>query len=238
MNAASSGSRLSEQLDNITLGDHSDIVLAVLAGKLKGRAGDALPTLLSQHFEVNSQVVVDLNALVAPDVFALDVLSEEGSVDALLRDADGPDGGEQIQTPAQERVGTHQIGQALPSPGGDEGTLHQHIALFAFLEHIVGEALHLLHPVFDGHPLDGAKLNVAGGDFFLQEILHYPQGLLHDDRADAVSGQDTDNDVIQFGVIGDLGVLLHRLDALILAADKLSEFFLCGSTAGSPVTFS
>ena len=72
------------QLDDVCLGDDGYIFLTGFPGVLKGCPGNALATLSRLHLEIHGQILVDLNALVAPDVLAFDVLAEEGPVDPFV----------------------------------------------------------------------------------------------------------------------------------------------------------
>ena len=200
----------------------------VLAGKLKRSAGNALAALLRLHLEVNGQIIVDLNALIAPDVLALDILAEECPVDVLVRDADRTHGGEQFQLTAQQAVGTNQIRQAVARTGCDHRTFQQHIALLDLGQHFRRQALQLGDAVFDRHALDFADLHLAALDFGRGQHAQYPQGLLHNDGADAVSGQDADDDFLFRRKVGGLFRLLHPLNAGGLVLDQFAKFFLCG----------
>ena len=76
------------QLYNVCLGNDRHVLLAVLSCEIKGCTGDSLSFLLGLYLEINCEVIIYLNTLVAPDVLALDILAEEGPVDVLLRNPD------------------------------------------------------------------------------------------------------------------------------------------------------
>ena len=71
-----------------------------------------------------------------------------------------------------------------------------------------------------------ADFNLAGGNFVLQQIIQNPQGLLHDDGADAVAGQDADDDLFQLGKVLHKGILAHTFNAGIFGKDQFRELFL------------
>ena len=216
------------QLDDVRLGDDGDILLVVLAGKLKRSAGNALAALLRLHLEVNSQIVVDLNSLVAPDVLALDILAEERPVDILIRDTDGAHGGEQFQLTAQQAVGTNQIRQAVARTGRYHRAFQQHIALLDLGQHFRRQALQLGNAVFDRHTLDFADLHLAALDFGRSQYTQHTQCLLHNDGTDAVAGQDANDDFLFRRKVGGLFRLLHPLNTGGLVLDQFAELFLCG----------
>ena len=216
------------QLDDVCLGNDGDILLVVLAGKLKRSAGDTLTALLRLHLEVNGQIIVDLNALIAPDVLALDILAEECPVDVLVRDADRTHGGEQFQLTAQQAVGTNQIRQAVARTGCDHRTFQQHIALLDLGQHFRRQALQLGNAVFDRHTLDFADLHLAALDFGRSQYTQHTQCLLHNDGTDAVAGQDANDDFVFGGKIGRLFCLFHPLNAGGFVLDQFAKFFLRG----------
>ena len=209
-------------------------MLAVLAGVLESSAGDALTALLGLHLEVDGEVIVDLNALVAPDVLALDVLAEEAPVDVLLRDLDGADSGKQIEAAAEQTVGGDHVGhrgavgELITGAGRGEGSLDKDVALLAGGEDIGGQALAQLHAALEGHALDDADLHLAAGDLGSQQLVQDAESLGHDEGADAIAGHHADGDGVELGEVGDFFVSLHAVDAGEVGADELSELFLCG----------
>ena len=79
------------QFDNVGLGDNGNIFLSVFPGIIKGCPGNPLTSLLRLHLKVHGQILIDLNALISPDIFALNIFPKKRPVNIFVRNLDGTD---------------------------------------------------------------------------------------------------------------------------------------------------
>ena len=129
------------QFYDVCLSYDGHVLLAVLSCVLKSSSCDALASLLGLYLEVNSQVIVYLNALVAPDVLTLDVLTEESPVDVLIRNLDRTNCCEQLQATAEQAVCGYQVRPRLTGTRGNHRSFDEDIAFLDLFEYIVRKAL-------------------------------------------------------------------------------------------------
>ena len=215
------------QLHNICLGYDSHILFAVLSCELESRSCNALASLLGLYLEVDRQVIIYLNSLVAPDVLTLDVLTEESPVNVLVRNLDRADCCEQFKSTAQQAVCGYQVRPRLAGTRGNHRPLDEDIAFLDLFKYLVRKALQLCGTILNGHALNLTDLDASSCDFRCQQIIQNTQCLFHDDRANAVAWKHADDDLLQLVKIGYFVVCLHALDALKLGLDQLAELFLC-----------
>ena len=159
------------QLYNVRLGYDGHVLLAVLSCKFEGSSCDTLTSLFGLYLKVNRQVIIDLNALVAPDVLTLNVLTEEGPVNVLVRDLDRTDCCEQLQATAQQAVCGYQVRPRLAGTRGNHRSFDDDVAFFDLFEYIIRKALQLCGTVLNGHALNLADLNTTACDFRCQQII-------------------------------------------------------------------
>ena len=149
------------QLHNVCLSYDGHILLAVLSCELESRSCNALAALFGLYLEVNCQIIIDLNALVAPDVLTLNVLTEEGPVDVLIRNLDRADCCEQLQATAQQAVCGYQVRPRLTGTRGNHRSLDEDVAFLDLFKYLVRKALQLCGTVLNGHALDLTDLNTS-----------------------------------------------------------------------------
>ena len=193
---------------------------------LESGADDPLGTLVGGHAEVHRQVVGHEEAVASQGVGSLGVLPEEGPVDPELGDGHGPDVGEQVQLLPHRDVGGLDVGPGVPLGGRGGGSLEDHVALLQLLEGVVGDGLHDLGPPLDGEAVDLPDLHLAGGDLVGQEKLHDLLGGGADVGSDAVPSADSDDELVQLGVVHRALLGLQLLHSLELSPNEGAELLL------------
>ena len=181
-------------LDDVGLGHDGYARLACPLGVVECRLDDALGSRGRDDAEVDGEVVGDVDALAADGVEVLGVLAEEGPVDVLGRDSDGPDVGEEVEGLPHADVCRLDVGPAVALFRGVRGALDGYVALLDRFEHVVGDGLHLGGAVLDGESLDVAELDLAVRNLIAEEVFEHTPGLLADARAYPVPADHADDD--------------------------------------------
>ena len=156
------------QLHNVCLGYDSHVLFAVLSCELESRSCNTLASLSGLHLEVNRQVIIDLNSLVAPDILTLDVLTEEGPVNVLVRNLDRTDCCEQFKSTAQQAVCGYQVRPRIAGSWGNHRPLDEDIAFLDLFKYLVRKALQLCGTILNGHTLNLTDLDASACDFRFQ----------------------------------------------------------------------
>ena len=183
------------KLYDVGLRYDGDVGLAILACKLERGTCDTLCARLCADLEIDTEVLIDLDTLIAPDVLTLDVLAEEGPVDALIRHLDRTYGCEEVEASAKQGVCGYEVWIWITRSRCYERALHEYVTLLALLHDIRRKRLHKLGSTLDGHARDLVKLDTTRGDLRLQQLIYDTNRLLHDDRTDAIARQDADLDM-------------------------------------------
>ena len=214
-------------LDDVGLDDDGDVVLSGLPGMLESGADDPLGSLEGGDAEVHGQVLAHEESVASEGVGSLGVLPVEGPVDPELGDGHGSDVGEQVQLLPHGDVGGLDVGPGVSLGGCGGGSLEDHVALLQLCQCVVGDGLHDLHPPLDGQSVDLPDLHLSGGDLVGQEELHDLLSGCADVGSDTVSAADTDDELVELGVVGPVSLVLEDLDPLQLFSEKGTEFLLC-----------
>ena len=213
-------------LHDVRLRNDGDILVSVVLGVLESSAGEPAGSCCRRHFEVDGNVIVDIDTSVAQRVFAFCILSEEHPVNALLRDHDRSDVGEQIQFLTELDVGALDVRQVVALARGHGRSLQEQVALLDLREHIVRNGLQFFHSVLDGQTLDRTDLDFACLDLFSQQLVQDLSAGIHDDRADAVAIDRSDHNFIHRSKIRSGRCILHSLDSRQLILHDLFKMFL------------
>ena len=100
------------------------------------------------------------------------------------------------------------------------------MALLQLLHDVVGDGLHGLHAVLDGEPVDVPDLDLPGLDLISQEELEDLLGILADVGTDPVPSADSDDELVQLGVVRPIRFVLQSLDPLKLLPEEGAVLFL------------
>ncbi|MPN25085.1 hypothetical protein SDC9_172492 [bioreactor metagenome] len=90
------------------------------------------------------------------------------------------------------------------------------MALFQLLKGVVRNGLHDLGAPLYGEAVYDAYLNLAGLYLICEQELHHPLGGCADVRAYAVSPADSDDHLVELGIIDPVPFLLQPLDSVQL----------------------
>ena len=215
------------RLNDVRLLYQRNAGLAVRTRELVSEPRDAGAPLLRRHGEVKGEVVCNVHALRAEDVGTLGVLAEEGPVDALLGDLDRANVREKVERLAHRDVRALDIGHIAARLRSRSRSLENDVAILEFFHDVVRDCLAARDAVLYRQPVYVTELDLPRLHFAGEEVFEHALRFFADDGAYAVAAADADDELVKRGVVDEVGVALHLLDAGELFFNEFSEMFNC-----------
>ena len=190
---------------NIRLGYNGNVLISVCFGVFKRRAGKAGGSQSCGDFKVDGNVVVNVHAPASQSVFALSVFTVEDPVDVLFRNDHRTHVSEEIQLSSQCNVGAFNVRQIIAFSRSGGRSLEEDVAFFDCCQHIRGNRFHFGDTVLQCQTGDFPDFDFSRCQLVRQQLFQDFAAGIHNDGADAVAVNGSDDDFIQFAVVGQLG---------------------------------